>query len=142
MAELRLIPLCTITGEINKPSVVGKGAGLVQENFPVRASVGGERFRGTMHGEGRYDWMSGPGGIGTLHVVANIQTDDGASINVRYEARADISNGIDGVVGFAAPVFTTSHPRYLWLNLTQTVGRGTIAGDHVHWDCYRVAEVG
>ena len=78
--------------------MVGKGAGLVQENYPVLASVDGERLSGKMQGECYYDWMSGPGGIGTVRVVANIQTDDGASINVRYEARAEISNGFDGVV--------------------------------------------
>jgi hypothetical protein len=120
MAELRLIPLCTTAGEIKKPNVVGKGAGLVQEN----------------------DWMSGPGGIGTVRVVANIHTDDGASINVRYEARADISNGFDGVVAYSAPVFTTSHSGYLWLNLIQTVGRVTIQGNHIYWDWYQVAEAG
>jgi hypothetical protein len=142
MAELRLIPLCTIAGEIKKPNVVGKGAGLVQENFPVLGSIDGERLNGKMQGESHYDWMSGPGGIGTLQVVANIQTDDGASISVRYEARADISNGFEGVVGYAAPVFTTSHPGYLWLNLIQAVGRGPIQGDHIYWDWYQVAEAG
>ena len=140
MAELRLIPLCTTAGEIKKPKVVGKGAGLVQENYPVLALVDGERLSGKMQGESYYDWMSGPGGIGTVRVVANIQTDDGASINVRYEARADISNGFEGVVGYAAPVFTTSHPGYLWLNLVQAVGRGTIEGDNIYWDWYQVAE--
>src|ERR1019366_9345163 len=54
-----------------------------------------------------------------------------ASINVRYEARADISNGFDGVVAYSAPVFTTSHSGYLWLNLIQTVGRVTIQGNHI-----------
>jgi len=120
----------------------GKGAGLVQENYPVLASVDGERLSGKMQGECYYDWMSGPGGIGTVRVVANIQTDDGASINVRYEARADISNGFDGVVAYSAPVFTTSHSGYLWLNLIQTVGRVTIQGDHIYWDWYQVAEAG
>ena len=142
MAELRLIPLCTTGGEIKKPNVVGKGAGLVQENYPVLASVDGERLSGKMQGECYYDWMSGPGGIGTVRVVANIQTDDGASINVRYEARAEISNGFDGVVAYSAPVFTTSHSGYLWLNLIQTVGRVTIQGNHIYWDWYQVAEAG
>jgi hypothetical protein len=139
MAGLRFLPLCTIDGVIATPKLVDRGAGLVQENYPVDVTVVGERLNGKMQGESYYDWMSVPGGIGTLRVLAVIETDDGASISVRYESRSDITNGIDNLFGYAAPVFTTTHPEYSWLNLVQAVGRGTIHGDRVHWDWFQLA---
>src|SRR5664280_293257 len=116
------------------------GAGLVQENYPVLGSVTGERLIGKLRGDSFYDWMSGPAGVGNLRVIATIETDDGAVIDVRYEGRADITNGLENVLGYASPVFTATDPEYLWLNLAQTVARGTIHGDRIHWDWYHVAE--
>jgi len=141
MAALQLLPLCTIDSVLTEPTVVGKGVGVIQENYLVmNASVKGPRLKGTMQGEANWDWMSVPGGIGTLRVRATIVTDDGASINVRYEGRADIRNGNDGAAGYVAPVFTTSSPRYMWLNLVQAVGRGLRTDDRIHWEWYLVAE--
>jgi len=141
MAALQLIPLCTIDSVATEPSVVGVGAGVVQETRRVlHASIVGQRLNGKMEGMSYWDWMTSPGGVGILRVRALIETDDGASINVRYEARADVTEGTDGASGFAAPVFSTTSPGYAWLNLIQAVGKGTLKGDRVHWDWYQVAE--
>jgi hypothetical protein len=140
---LELIPLCTIESVLTEPTVVGRGAGVIQENYSVlHASIQGDRLNGRMRGESHWDWMTGPGGVGILRVRAIIETDDGASINVRYEARADITRGIGAEPGYAAPVFATTSPGYLWLNVVQAVGRSSLDGDRIHWDWYQVAETG
>jgi|GEM_PF-1175596 len=139
MAALALVPLCTIDSVLTEPTVVGKGAGVIQESYLVlHASVKGERLNGTMRGKSTWDWMTGPGGIGILQVRAVIETHDGASIKVRYEARAALSKGTDGASAYTAPVFSTTNPRFMWLNLVQGVGRGTLEGDLIHWDWYQV----
>jgi hypothetical protein len=94
-----------------------------------------------MHGKTYFDWMATPGGIGILRLRAMIETNDGASIQVRYEARGDITQGTDDVSGYSAPVFSTASPAYLWLNLVQAVGRGTVTAERFHWDWYEVVEV-
>ncbi len=142
MAALQLLPLCTVDSVRTEPTVVGKGAGVVQETFPLlNASIEGPRLSGTMHGKTYFDWMATPGGIGILRVRAMIETNDGASIQVRYEARGDITQGTDDVSGYSAPVFSTASPAYLWLNLVQAVGRGTVTAERFHWDWYEVVEV-
>jgi len=138
---LQLVPLCTIDSVLTEPAMVGISPGLVQQSYLVmHASIVGERLSGTMRGKSYFDWMTVPGGVGTLRVHAVIETDDGASINVRYEARADITKGIGRAHGYAAPVFTTTSPEYLWLNLVQAVGAGSLDGERIHWDWYQVAE--
>ena len=141
MAALQCLPFCTIDSVLSAPTVVGKGIGVVEENYLVMdASINGPRLRGTMRGKAIWDWTTVPGGIGTLRVQATIVTDDGASIDVRYEGRGEIRNGREGAVGYIAPVFTTRSPAYLWLNLVQVVGRGKLTDDHIHWDLYRVTD--
>jgi hypothetical protein len=141
MAALELVPLCTMDSVLTEPTVVGLGAGLVQESYLlVHASIKGRRLSGEMNGKSNWDWMTGPGGIGVLRVRALIETDDGASINVRYEARAHVSESTEEAIGYAAPVFSTTSPGYSWLNLVQGVGKGTLKGDRIHWDWYYVAE--
>ena len=142
MAALELLPLCTVDSVVTEPSMVDKGAGVVQKSYPMlSASIEGLRLSGRMQGKSYFDWMGTPGGIGILRVRAMIETNDGASIQVRYEARADISKGTDDVRGYSAPVFSTASPAYLWLNLVQAVGRGTVKDERFHWDWYQVAEV-
>ena len=138
MAELSLIPLCSTDGPIAAPKVIGRGAGLIQESYPVAASVSGKRLSGTLRGISYYDWMSGPPGIGKVRVFASLETDDGAVIRVDYEGRADITNGLDRSHGFASPVFAATDLNYLWLNTTQVVARGSIENDRIHWDWYQV----
>ena len=141
MAALQLVPLCTIDSVLTEPTVVGMGAGVVRESYLVlHASIVGHRLSGKMRGKSYWDWMTSPGGIGILRVRALIETDDGASIHVRYEARADVTEGTDGAIGYAAPVFRTTSSEYTWLNLVQAVGKGTLKGDRIHWDWYQVAE--
>jgi len=141
VVALILVPLCAVDSLLTAPTVVGKGAGVIQEDYLVlHATIAGDRLRGTMRGKSSFDWMTGPSGTGTLGVRAIIETDDGASINVRYEARADITKGVGAAPGYAAPVFSTTSPGYLWLNLVQAVGRGVIEGKRIHWDWYQVAE--
>ena len=142
MAPLQLLPLCTVDSLVTEPTVIGKGAGVVQESrLMPGASVQGPRLSGTMRGKTNYDWMSAPPGIGILQVSAIITTIDGASIQVRYEARGDISGGTDYVTGYAAPVFSTASPAYQWLNLVQAVGCGMVWDDRFHWDWYEVSGV-
>ena len=139
--SLQLIPLCTIDSTLTEPTVVGKGAGLVEESyFVLHASVHGAHLSGTMRGKSEYDWMTVPGGVGSVRTRAIIETDDGASISLHYEARADITNGTASVSAYCAPLFSTMSPDYLWLNLVQAVGRGTLDGDRIHWDWYQVTE--
>ena len=140
MAAIKLVPLCTTDGPIAKPKVVGRGGGLIQESYPVTASVSGERLSGSLRGISYYDWMSGPPGIGNVRVIASIETDDGAVIRVSYEGRADITNGLENVRGYASPVFAATDLDYLWLNVTQIVARGAIQGDRIHWNWYQVVE--
>jgi len=140
MAALSFIPLCTVDGPIAKAKLVGRGGGLIQESYPVTASVSGERLSGKLQGISYYDWMSGPPGIGHVRVIASIETDPGAVIRVSYEGRADITNGLENARGYAAPVFAATDLEYLWLNVTQVVARGTIQGDRIHWDWYQVVE--
>jgi len=139
--NLALTPLCTIESLLTEPAVVGKGAGVIQERYQVLyATLTGTRLNGTMQGRSDWDWMSSPSGVGTLTVRAVITTHDGATISVRYTARSDITHGVGTAPGYAAPVFSTTSPDYLWLNFVQGVGRGTLVGDHIHWDWYVVSD--
>lgn len=141
MADLRLLPLCTVDSIPTAPTVVGKGAGVIQEEHLVlEASTVGQRLSGTMRGKANFDWMTAPAGDGILRVRAVTETDDGASINVRYEGRGDIGKGSDRAVGYAAPVFSTISLNYVWLNFLQAVGGGSLEGRCIHWDWCQLAE--
>jgi len=140
MAALSFIHLCTTDGPIATPKVVGRGPGLIQESYPVTATVSGKRLSGNLRGICHYDWMSGPPGIGKVQVIATLETGDGALIRVEYGGRADITHGIENARGFASPVFAATDLQYLWLNVTQVVARGTIEGDQIHWDWYQIVE--
>lgn len=142
MVALSFIPLCTVDGPITPPKVVGRGGGVVQKSYPVTGTVRGERLSGNLRGTSSYDWMSGPPGIGTVRVIANIETDDGMVIPVNYEGRADITNGFEKSRGIASPVFGATDLKYLWLNVTQVIARGFIEDDRIHWDWYQVVEEG
>ena len=140
MAALSLIPICTTDGPITTPRVIGKGHGVIQESYPVTATVKGKRLSGKLEGISYYDWMSGPPGIGTVRVIARLVTDDGAVIRVEYEGRADITGGLENARGYASPVLHSTDFNYLWLNVTQVVARGRIEGDRIHWNWYEVVE--
>jgi hypothetical protein len=136
---LELVPLCDIDITLSDQVMVGPGP----EGFRVVAEVGsvvveGERLKGVGKGTSGADWLTIVDGIATVDVRFSIETHDGAVVYVSYRGRSDFREGPGVHPIYAAPLFETGDERYAWLNLVQSVSKGTFDGTHVR---YEIAEV-
>ncbi|MBI1350406.1 MAG: DUF3237 family protein [Actinomycetales bacterium] len=82
------------------------------------------------------DWAlpSTDGTIMLLDVRQTLVTDDGATIYVTYQGRADRGRGTYTV----APTFETDDERYAWLNAIQAIGQGRTEGDDIVYAMFEV----
>jgi hypothetical protein len=126
--SIELLPLCTFTGDIGQPFVLGTTPAGTRLIFQVSdGRVSGERLNGKQVGQVDGDWLTiGADGTGTLDVRLLVETDDGALVLIQYHGRVDTSTR-DAPI-YTAPRFETGDERYAWLNKIQAVGKGTLDG--------------
>ena len=128
----------TFTAVLMEPVPVGAGPFGDRTIFEVLGGeVTGERINGKM-GTGGADWiLVGPDGCGRLDVRLTIHTDDGAAIYVQYFGvieytdAALAANAGERSSDYhehyfrTAPRLESGDERYVWVNQTVFVGRGT-----------------
>lgn len=99
----------------------------------------GERLTGRLVGPSAVDWLLiGPDGSNNIDVAFTIRTHDDALIYVHYYGRSNGSDGPGAHPLYAAPVFETGDPRYLWLNKIMTVGKGIVTNNVIDYEIYEV----
>jgi hypothetical protein len=118
--------------------------------YIASGEIHGPRLNAKIRGEGG-DWMLvRRDGVGVADVRITYETDDGALLLSRYYGIFDL--GPDGYERalredydpipplVLAPQFTTSHPKWLWVNRLQCVGVGgvTMASLLVRFDLYAI----
>jgi hypothetical protein len=150
--SLRLSHELTMRIGVVPPLFMGAGPlGMRVVGGITTGTVRGERVNGTMAGPGA-DWMLvGPDGYGRADVRAQIQTDDGALIYVRYEGllefNAVVSSALidptaetswDDQYFRTTPHFETGDSRYAWLNRTTFVARGRVVAEGIEYEVFRV----
>lgn len=137
---IELVPLCTITAELDAPLSVGVTPSGTRMIFEVASgTVEGDRFAGKVRGRANADWFTvGADGTGTIDVRALVETHDGALVFVQYMGRTDLSKGPGGPL-YIAPRFETSDERYRWLNLVQAVGKGSFDGRTITYEVFEVS---
>jgi hypothetical protein len=102
------------------------------------ATITGERLNGKMVGKGG-DWMLvGPDGYVQIDVRAQVQTDDGAIIYIRYRGPVEMTEKFQqaadtfGETDFKDQLIRTyweletGNSRYAWVNRTIFVGEGRL----------------
>lgn len=135
VCDRQLRSVATVSLSFDPPQFVGETAAGVRMNFFVRdGSVVGKAFAGKVL-EGTSDHLTvRRDGIGVIHILGNIVTDDGAVLDIASGGYVDL--GPDGYRSALArnlpdrlpivinPLFSTRHPRYRWLSRLQSVGVG------------------
>lgn len=135
---LELVPLCTEKLVLERPLRIKDAPYGTRFSIGiVEGRVEGERLKGSLKGPGGDWFLMGAGGVGTLHVHGQIETDDGALIYVQYEGRQDLSQGT-GAPLYVAPTFQTGDERYAWLNKVQAVGKGALDGANLTYEWYEL----
>jgi hypothetical protein len=137
---IELIPLCTARITFRPPVVLEgtpRGTRAVIEMTDVVYE--GERLSGRLVGPAAVDWLLiGPDGSNNIDVAFTIRTDDDALVYVHYYGRSDGSDGPGAHPLYAAPVFETGDPRYLWLNKIMAVGKAVVTDDVIDYEIYEV----
>jgi hypothetical protein len=140
MAEVsvELVPLARVTVTLERPLRIKDAP--YGTRFTIGMTEGridGERLKGTLKGPAGDWFLMGAGGVGTLHVHGQIETDDGALIYVQYEGRQNVSQGTGSPL-FVAPTFQTGDERYAWLNNVQAVGKGLMEAATLTYEWFEV----
>jgi len=131
-----LVPLCTLTLGLG-PFVTQLDGPLGRRSVLHVPSVAVEGERITAHLKDYWtDASIQVGDVVTLSVRGVIETDDGATIYVSYQGRADVTK--TPTYYYCAPYFETDDPRYAWLNGIQAVGRGAIDGGVLVYEWFEV----
>ncbi|SHL06029.1 Protein of unknown function [Pseudonocardia thermophila] len=135
--SIELEPLGTLTVEIDHQTVLRdtpQGGRLVGEATSARWE--GERVRASMVGHAGHDWVRFHAD-GSVAVDARLvlRTDDGATIAMAYQGRADKAPADGGII-LTAPTFETDDERYAWLNHVQAVGKGVRTGRTLVYELY------
>jgi hypothetical protein len=131
-----LIPLATV--RVTRGEVHRLGSTAFHRRVIGGISRGrweGDRLRADIVQPGG-DWAlpSVDGTLMLLDVRQTLVTDDGATIYVTYQGRADRGRGTYTV----APTFETDDDRYAWLNAVQAIGQGRTEGDDLVYDMFEV----
>jgi hypothetical protein len=136
---IELIPLATATITLTEPIMLPRTPAGTRIIIEMRESQWeGERFRARQRGPAA-DWLTiGPDGTGTVDVRVTLETDDGATVFVRYTGRLDTSKGIGAAPSYVAPVFETGSDRYAWLNKIQAIAKGAVEPSRVVYEVYEV----
>ncbi len=134
---LELEPLGTLTITIAMQTHLPdtpRGGRLVGEAGTCRWE--GPRVQASQLGQSASDWVR-INHDRSVQVDARIllRTDDGASIAMTYQGKADKPPAEGGVI-YTAPTFETDDPRYAWLNGIQAVAKGTRTGALLVYELY------
>ena len=147
----RLELVCSYTGTLQAPEVIGPVAEGIRVNFYVTGGhLEGPGMKGHLRPVGG-DWLTvRRDGVGVLDVRATIEMDDGALVDVAYRGLGDL--GPDGYDKFqrgelpatlplrTCPILRSAHPNYQWLQRELFIGFG--AADfsrlEVAYDLYAV----
>lgn len=140
---IELIPLCTASVGLAPPIILPATPEGTLMIFEVEsARVEGERICASLRGRAAADWLrTSPDGAGTLDVRITLETDDGALIYGAYRGRVDLSRPAGEGPVYAAPLFSTGDPRYLWLNKIQVLAKGEISegGRRLDYEMFEVS---
>ncbi len=124
------IPLFAMTIELAPSLSLGAGPSGGRFVGGMRSvTVTGDRLNATLAGPVAGDWMIANGPIGVIDARLTLRTHDDALIYMSYGGRLDLANPSAGMNAFAAPVFETGDPRYMWLNGVQAAGKGRLVLD-------------
>ena len=124
---IEFAPLAKVVITIRQPYIdVGVTIGGRRIVAEIADAVwSGDRLRARQIGVAAADWACvNSEGVGEIDVRSTLKTDDGALIYVHYLGRLIMSGPTP--ICFAAPLFETSDPRYLWLNAVQAVAKGLV----------------
>jgi len=152
MNEYGLEHILTYTGRlVSPPEVIGPLPEGIRVNFySAGGEVSGPKIRGKLRPVGG-DWATVcKDGVARLDVRTTFETHDGALILVTYHGVIDL--GEDGYDTFlrgempavarirTSPLFSTSHPDYLWLTRLFCLGVGEYqrATNEAKYDVYAV----
>jgi len=150
--EYKLEHILTYTGRlVSSPEVIGPLPEGIRVNFySAGGEIVGPRIRGELRAVGG-DWATvRKDGVMRLDVRTTFETHDGALILVTYRGVVDL--GENGYEAFlrgelpqvarirTSPVFSTSHPDYLWLTRLFYLGVGEYraATNEAKYDVYAV----
>lgn len=122
---ISLIPLATATLQLDTPTYMPntpRGTRVIVDI--LSAQFEGERLNAKLKGRAAGDWaIVGSDGTLFIDVRMTLETDDGASIFVSYEGRAQMTpTGASALM--VTPRFESGDERYTWLNNIQAIGRG------------------
>lgn len=153
MFEYHLEHICSYNATLNPDmEIIGPTPeGLKMNVYITGGEVKGPKLQGKIRPVGA-DWYTlRTDGVGILNVRATIETDDGALIYVTYRGVSDGGEGSyesflkgelpeSGAPIHSSPIFSTSHPDYLWLNRILCLGIGQAFLDRmeVEYDVYAV----
>ena len=137
MKTYSLEHVCSYSAQLAEPEVIGPVPEGLRVNFYVTdGEVTGPKLTGKVRPVGG-DWLTlRTDGVAILDVRATIETDDGALIGIAYRGVGDLGETgyqdfIDGKLPpraklHTAPLFTTAHPDYKWLNRLQCINIGEV----------------
>lgn len=101
------------------------GTRIIQELLAVRFE--GERLRGSMTGKSAADWLTvDAAGHVTLDIRVLLTTDDGASVFVTLDGRADWSEGLGRGPVYSRANVESGDERYRWVNHLPLIAKGVI----------------
>ncbi|MBU6329225.1 MAG: DUF3237 family protein [Acidobacteria bacterium] len=114
------------------------GTRIIQEITGARLE--GSGLAASLKGAAAADWLAvDAAGVATFDIRMTLLTDDGATLYLRYEGRADWSGGLGRGPIDAAFWFEAGDERYTWLNALLPVGRGsTREGGEIVYDLFRL----
>ena len=101
------------------------GTRIVQEIASARLE--GPRVMASLVGAAAADWLAiDPSGVATFDIRMTLRTDDGATVYLAYQGRADWSEAMGRAPVYAAMTFESGDERYAWLNALMPVGKGLV----------------
>lgn len=142
-SDMELEPFATLTLETSSEGLhflgtTPVGLRIIQEI--VGARLEGPKIAASLKGAAAADWLAvDAAGVATFDIRMTLVTDDGATLYLRYEGRADWSEGLGKGPIDAAFWFEAGDERYAWLNSLLPVGRGsTTAGGAIVYELFRL----
>lgn len=126
---IQLVPHANVTLKLGVPAVMPntpRGMRMIVDIEEVRWE--GDRLKANQLAQPSGDWaVVSPDGTLNVDVRATLETDDGATIFVRYEGRSDYTQAGRAPI-IVAPLFETNDPKYAWLNKVQAIAKGRSTG--------------
>ena len=114
------------------------GKRIIQEIEDVRFD--GDRLKAKMKGKAGADWLAiDAAGIATFDIRMLLETDDGALVYLRYEGKADWSEGMGTGPIYVQAWLESGDERYGWVNTVPMVGKGVVRDGGVAYDFFEMA---